>query len=142
MAGSLGQKQAESYAPCRWAGEPGEPGVACVVPSCHQCVLGMMDERFAGGAHYLDVQQAFSEAAYLSGYDLWALGRARVRCSECRFGRDGQPYRVPKLSHQVYENANMASLGAVQGINTPRAGDRQHAGRTDGRFDSLSGFLP
>lgn len=54
MAGSLGQKQAESYAPCRWAGEPGEPGepgVACVVPSCHQCVLGMMDERFAGGAH-------------------------------------------------------------------------------------------
>lgn len=40
-----------SYAPCRWAGEPGEPGVACVVPSCHQCVLGMMDERFAGGAH-------------------------------------------------------------------------------------------
>lgn len=54
MAGSLGQKQAESYAPCRWAGEPGEPGepgVACVVPSCHQCVIGMMDERFAGGAH-------------------------------------------------------------------------------------------
>lgn len=27
---------------------------------------------------YLAVQQAFSEAAYLSGYDVWALGRARV----------------------------------------------------------------